>query len=38
MQDLLVLQGFDCYKLDLSDRTYVEMNKLAGSFGIVCRL
>lgn len=30
LQDLLVLQGFDVYKLDTGDLSYSELNKIAG--------
>lgn len=28
----MVLQGFDCYNVDLNTMTYQEINKLAGRF------
>lgn len=30
LQDLLVLQGFDVYKLDTGDLSYSELNRIAG--------
>ena len=30
LQDLMVLQGFDVYKLDTGDLSYSELNKIAG--------
>lgn len=31
MQDLITLQGFDVYKLDLDNMVYKQMNTLAGT-------